>query len=87
MGVAGPAAEAEVDSGISVGWLALVVVTGGVVGAFLASEVGFRRGGGRYSSGSSGGSSGARFGSAQRVQLRPLGGTSGGSGGGSSGTP
>lgn len=87
MGVAEAAAEAEANSGVSVGWLALVVVAGGVVGAFLASEVGFRRGGGRYSSGSSGGSSGARFGSAQRVQLRPLGGTSGGSSGSSSGAP
>jgi hypothetical protein len=85
MGVAAAAAEAEADSGVDLGWLALVVITGGVVGAFLASEVGFRRGGGRYSS--SGGSSGTRFGSsAQRIPFaRLLGGSSGGTSGGSSG--
>ncbi len=64
MGDAAPVAEAEVDSGVSVGWFALVVLAGGVVGAYLASSVRHRRGGSSSSS-----SSGAFWG---RTAPRPL---------------
>ena len=80
MGNAAAVAEAEADSGVSAGWLVFVVALGGVVGAMLVSELGHRRS--RRSSGAFGSSS---YGSAQRVQLRPLGGTTSGSSGGTGG--
>lgn len=64
MGDAAPVAEAEVDSGVSVGWFALVVLAGGILGAYLASSVRHRRGGS-----SSSYSSGAFWG---RTAPRPL---------------
>lgn len=79
MGNAAAVAEAEADSGVSAGWLVFVVALGGVVGAMLVSELGHRR---SRRSGSFGSSS---YGSAQRVQLRPLGGTTSGSSGGTGG--
>ena len=45
MGDAAAVAEAEADTSVSVGWLALVVLAGGVLGAYLASSVRHRRGG------------------------------------------
>lgn len=79
MGDAAVAAEAEADSGVSAGWLVFVVALGGVVGAVLVSELSHRRSSRR--SGSSGSFGSSSYGSAQRVQLRPLGGTTSGTAG------
>ena len=73
MGDAAAAAAAEADSGVSAGWLVFVVALGGVVGAALVSELSHRRSTRRSSSFGS-----SSYGSAPRVQLRPIGGTSGG---------